>query len=85
LEETAWTMLAVVYQAKLKKIVDTSLGEMARGEKHYSRSDFAEMQAQLYIDFARQLEMSQAEEDIDVVKAELQKHLPKIPPTSPQT
>lgn len=83
LEEVAWTMLASVYQAKIKKMTDEALYEMAQGKKTYNKSDFAEMQTRLYLEFAKQLEMTESSEAIQTVKQELQKFQPVQPPTTP--
>lgn len=83
----AWRLLTKDYKNKLAERVDLALLEMAQAKKDYTQSDFAEMQAELYMDFAKKLEVSENAEGIQEVREELQKHLrqPAEKPTSPPT
>lgn len=82
LTRIAWQLLAEEYKNKLRYKISTALWEMAQKKKDYGPNDFSEMQVELYMDFAQRLEMTGTQEDVDVVRQELQKHL-KNPPIRP--
>jgi hypothetical protein len=77
LTHVAWQLLAEEYKNKLRFMISSALWEMAQKKKHYTPNDFSEMQVKLYMDFARRLEMTGTQEEVEGVREELKKHLRK--------
>lgn len=83
LTEAAWEALGAIYSARLQKMFASMMQEMAEGKKSYDPNDFQEAKTKLSFEFAQKLESASTQEDIELVRKQLETHI-KTPP-SPTT
>lgn len=87
LSSTCWTSLAIKFQAQFKARTGKLLLEIQQGVKKYNKEDFQKIENDLYQEFAGLLQSAQSGEEMQGVREELNKYMPKPsiqPPQNPQ-
>lgn len=78
-ESILWTRIALLYAAQLQKRTSQATLEEIKGLRKLTANDFAEMELTVTREFAQKLESASTEEEVESVRAEIEKYLPKPP------